>query len=86
MKEYVAAVKDVVDAVGIDHVGIGSDTNIMSASGLPHTNRIWPDQNGGFFYSVAGEMLKQGLAPNEIGKIGGGNFCRVLAKVTAGHA
>jgi hypothetical protein len=27
-------------------------------------------------------MLKQGFTPAEIGKIGGGNFCRVFAKVT----
>jgi membrane dipeptidase len=53
---------------------------------LPYADQIWPDQNGGLFYAAAGEMLKQGFAPAEIGKIGGGNFCRVFVKVTAGHA
>jgi membrane dipeptidase len=47
---------------------------------------IWPDENGGFFHAVADEMLKQGFARDEIGKIGGGNFCRIFANVTAGHA
>jgi len=31
-------------------------------------------------------MLRQGFTPDEIGKIGGGNFCRVFDKVTTGHA
>jgi membrane dipeptidase len=86
MKEYVAAIKDRVDAAGVDHVGIGSDTDLTASNVLPYSNKILPNQNGGFFYAVAGEMLKQGFTPDEIGKIGGGNFCRVFAKVTAGHA
>lgn len=86
MKEYVAAIKDMVDAVGVEHVGIGSDTDLTASYVLPYTNKIWPDEDGGFFYAVAGEMLKQGFTPDEIGKIGGGNFCRVFAKVTTGHA
>jgi membrane dipeptidase len=85
IKEYVAAIKDMVDAVGVDHVGIGTDTDLTASYVLPYTNQIWPDENGGFFYAVAGEMLKQGFTPDEISKIGGGNFCRVFTKVTAGH-
>jgi hypothetical protein len=34
----------------------------------------------------AREMLLQGLTPGDIGKVGGGNFCRVFGEVTAGHA
>jgi membrane dipeptidase len=86
MKEFVAALKYMVETLGVDHVGIGTDTNMMSSNQLPYTNQIWPDQNAGFFPAVAGEMLIQGFTPDEIGKIGGGNFCRVFAKVTAGHA
>jgi membrane dipeptidase len=77
--DYVAAIRDMVDAVGVDHVGIGTDTDLTASYALPYTNKIWPDENGGFFYAVAGEMLKQGFTPDEIGKIGGGNFCRVFA-------
>jgi membrane dipeptidase len=86
VKEYVAGVRSMVDAIGVDHVGIGTDTYLIEPNGRPGTDRTWPDLNGRFFYAVAGEMLKQGFAPNEIGKIGGGNFCRVFGKVTAGHA
>ena len=83
--EYVAAIRAMVEATGVDHVGIGSDTDLTASYVLPYSNKIWPDENGGFFYAVAGEMLKQGFTPDEISKIGGGNFCRVFAKVTAGR-
>jgi membrane dipeptidase len=86
-KEYVAGIKYMVDAVGVDHVGIGTDTDLTLVNGsLPYTNGIWEDQDVGFFYAVAGEMLKQGFTPDEIGRIGGGNFCRVFAKVTEGRS
>lgn len=34
---------------------------------------------------VVNEMAKQGLTDTEIGKLGGGNFCRVFDAATAGH-
>jgi hypothetical protein len=34
---------------------------------------------------VAGEMLKTGYSPDEIGKCGG-NFCRLFTKVTAARS
>jgi membrane dipeptidase len=86
LKEYVAAIRAMVDTLDADHVGIGTDSDITSSNILPYTNQIWADQNGGFFHAVAGEMLRQGFTPVDIGKIGGGNFCRVFDKVTAGHA
>ena len=85
-KEYVTAIRKMVEVVGVDHVGIGSDTDLTASYVLPYTNKIWPDENGGFFYAVAGEMLKQGFTPEEVGEIGGGNFCRVFDKATASHA
>jgi membrane dipeptidase len=81
MADYVAGIRNMVDAAGIDHVGIGTDTDLTSSYALPYTNKIWADENGGFFYAVAGEMLKQGFTPDEIGKIGGSNFCRVFASI-----
>ena len=78
MKEYVAEVREMVDAIGADYVGIGTDSAIADA-----TNTMWPDEAGGFLQAVAGEMLKQGFTPDEISKIAGGNFCRVFAKATA---
>ena len=85
LKDFVESTKAMVDAVGIDHVGIGSDTDLLSSRVGQGTNKAWPGLSGGFFQVVAGEMLLQGT-PDDIGKVGGGNFCRVFGKVTAGHA
>ena len=85
-KELAENIKAMVDAVGIDHVGIGTDTNLLSSRVGQGTNKAWPSLTGGFFYAVVSEMLHQGSTPDEIGKAGGGNFCRVFGKVTAGHA
>ena len=85
-KEFAENIKAMVDVIGIDHVGIGTDTDLLSSRVGQGTNKAWPALTGGFFYAVVGEMLLQGFTPDEIGKVGGGNFCRVFGKATAGHA
>jgi len=47
------------------------------------TNQAWQDQTVGFYYVVVDAMLKTGFTPDEIGKIGGGNFLRVFDRVTS---
>ncbi len=86
LKEFVGSIKAMADAIGIDHVGIGSDTDLLSSRVGSGTNRAWPNLNGGFFPAVAGEMLAQGFTSDDIAKIGGGNYCRVFGKVTSGHS
>jgi membrane dipeptidase len=86
MGEYVAGIKALVDAIGIDHVGIGTDTDILSSRAGQSTNAAWTGLTGGFFKAAVAEMLRLGFTPGEIGKIGGGNFCRVFDKVTNGRA
>jgi microsomal dipeptidase-like Zn-dependent dipeptidase len=49
------------------------------------TNQTWPDQKTGFYYTVVEAMLNTGFNADEIGKIGGGNFCRVFDAATAGN-
>jgi membrane dipeptidase len=49
------------------------------------TNEAWQDQKAGFYYTVVDAMLKTGFTAAEIGKIGGGNFCRVFDAATAGR-
>ena len=49
------------------------------------TNKAYAGLTGGFFLPVVAEMLRQGFTPDDIAKVGGGNFCRVFGKVTAGH-
>ena len=86
LKDFVESIKAIVDTIGIDHVGIGTDTDLLSARIGQGTNKAYPPMAGGFFPAVVGEMLRQGFTADEIGKVGGGNYCRVFGKVTAGHA
>jgi hypothetical protein len=44
------------------------------------TNEAWADETVGFYYVVVDAMLKTGFKPDEIGKIGGGNFLRVFGE------
>jgi membrane dipeptidase len=49
------------------------------------TNQAWKDQKFGFYYTVVDAMLKTGFTKEEIGKVGGGNFCRVFDEATSGR-
>ncbi len=44
------------------------------------TNLAWQDPTAGFYYVVVDAMLKTGFNPDEIGRIGGGNFLRVFGE------
>jgi membrane dipeptidase len=85
LKNFVASIKAMVDAIGIEHVGIGSDTDLLSSRVGQGTNQAWPGLTTGFFPAVVSEMRLQGFTPDEIAKVGGGNFCRVFDKATSGH-
>lgn len=60
---------------GKNEVGIGERTNLA-----------WKDQKEGFYYAVVDAMLKTGFTAEEIGKFGGGNFCRVFDAATGGQS
>ncbi|MGC4043018.1 MAG: membrane dipeptidase [Armatimonas sp.] len=83
LPEFVENIKAMGDAIGIDHVGIGTDTDLLSARVGAGTNRAWPNLTNGFFKAVVAEMLRQGFTPYEIIKVGGGNYCRVFGKATS---
>ncbi|MDN3580076.1 dipeptidase [Mucilaginibacter flavus] len=147
--EYAQNIRALVDVIGVDHVGIGTDTKLTPAyraagnfgpmqggpgkpgdnggpppggnngdhrdgpplggnngdrrdgpppggnggpGGGPNrqragerTNETWPDQKVGFYYAVVDALLQTGFNADEIGKIGGGNFCRIFDAATAGH-
>ena len=65
------------------HNGPGGDKNGHRIG--ERTNEAWKDQHAGFYYTVIDAMLKTGFTEDEIGKIGGGNFCRIFDSATAGH-
>jgi membrane dipeptidase len=91
-EEYGQNIRAMVDVTGIDHVAIGTDSKLTPALGigggpgiLPNrksiggpTSTIWPNEKFGFYYAVVDGLLKAGFTPAEVGKIGGGNYLRVL--------
>lgn len=86
LSEFVESIKEMVDAIGIDNVGIGTDTDLLSSRVGAGTNRAYAGMTGGFFKAVVVEMLRQGFTPDEIVKVGGGNYCRVFGKATSVRA
>jgi membrane dipeptidase len=89
--EYAQNIRALVDVIGIDHVCIGTDTKLTPGrpprpGGNDRTNQAWQDQKMGFYYAVVDAMLKTGFTADEIGKVGGGNFCRLFDASTAGHS
>jgi membrane dipeptidase len=87
--DYARNIKALVDVIGVDHVCIGTDTKLTEPSRRPgqqhaqfgeRTNQAWQDQTAGFYFIVVDAMLKTGFTPDEIGKIGGGNFLRVFGE------
>ena len=63
-----------VSVAGIDHVGIGSDFDGINVTpeGLEDISRI------GIIFK---EMRKRGYSEDDIAKVAGGNFLRVMREV-----
>lgn len=68
--DWVGSILRLVDAVGVDHVAIGTD---MDANYMPVFSDYadWP--------LIPAALLAHGMAQAEVAKIMGGNFLRVLA-------
>jgi membrane dipeptidase len=80
---YAQNVRALVDVIGIDHVCIGTDTKLTPGSRQGgRTNQAWQGQTVGFYYAVVDALLKTGFSPEDIAKVGGGNFCRVFGAAT----
>jgi membrane dipeptidase len=87
--DYAKNIKALVDAIGVDHVCIGTDTKLTPSSPRPgqqhprvgeRTNEAWEGEKDGFYYVVVDAMLKTGFTSDEIEKIGGGNFLRLFGE------
>ena len=70
---------------GGSNVNKGVDEHRNQARVGERTNEAWLDQKEGFYYVVVDAMLKTGFTEGEIGKVGGGNFCRIFDAATAGQ-
>ncbi len=60
-----------VDVVGVDHVGLGSDMLGLVGPGVFNSYRQLPD--------LAEAMLTVGFSASDVGKVLGGNYARVFA-------
>jgi membrane dipeptidase len=85
--EYAKNIRAMVDVVGIDHVCMGTDTKMAPPTGSSgragnKTNEAWQGQQEGFYYTVVDALLKTGFTKDEIGKIGGDNYFRILDAAT----
>jgi membrane dipeptidase len=70
----VTGMKRMADAVGIDHVGLGSDMLGLTRGTVFRAYDELP--------MLAGEMMSAGFSREDIGKVLGGNYRRVFAAVT----
>ena len=43
LPEFVGSIKAMLDAIGIDHVGVGTDTDLLSPRAGTGTNRVYPN-------------------------------------------
>ena len=73
---YAESIARMVDAIGIDHVGIGSDLLGLLAPAAFENYRLTPD--------LAGALLAVGFDAAGAAKVLGGNHARVLAAVLPG--
>lgn len=64
----------IVKLVGVDHVGLGSDFDGISVTPLEMDDVT-------FLPNITRELLKRGYSPDDVKKILGGNFLRVLKQV-----
>jgi membrane dipeptidase len=74
LADAVAHIEHVVKLVGVDHVGIGSDWDGISAvpAGLEDVSKV---------PALTAELLKRGYSEQDVKKILGGNFLRVMRQV-----
>jgi membrane dipeptidase len=72
---YVHFVSRLVDAAGIDHVGIGTDMDGIGPGAIFTSYARWP--------SLAAALVDHGYRPEEAAKILGGNAQRVFQRVGA---
>jgi membrane dipeptidase len=74
MKAYARGIARMVDAVGIDHVGIGSDMRGLLSPSAFDDYRQLPE--------LAASLLAAGFRPDDAAKILGGNYVRVFTATT----
>jgi membrane dipeptidase len=68
LEKYVDGLKEIVDIVGVDHVSIGTDQHVTPGSMQDYKQWV----------HLVAAMLRGGFAPEEAGKIAGGNYVPIF--------
>jgi len=68
---YITHIERMIEAIGVDHVGIGTDMDGIS----PASFVSWTDYSE--WPSLAAALLAEGHSREDVGKLLGGNFLRV---------
>jgi membrane dipeptidase len=76
IERYVQGIKEMVDVVGVDHVGVGTDQQTAPGTLQDYAN----------YSNLAEQMLKSGFNAEETAKILGGNFVRIFGQATGAPA
>ena len=77
LSKYVDNVARAAHALGVDHVGFGTDN-----SGFGHSEAVWADYAD--FPLIVRELRRAGFSPAEVGQLCGGNYARVFDLSVAG--
>jgi membrane dipeptidase len=70
VERFVDGIKEMVDVIGVDHVGVGTDQQATPGSMQDYAN----------YGTLADDMLKGGFNAEETAKILGGNFVRIFGQ------
>jgi membrane dipeptidase len=71
LDKYVDGLKEMAEAIGVDHVSIGTDQHVSPGSVPDYTQWV----------HLVAAMLRGGFTPEEAGKIAGGNYMRTFRDV-----
>ncbi len=85
---YAQNIRAMVDVVGAEHVCLGTDSKMATASDGNSrmgktTNQSWENAKEGFLYEVIDSLMKTGFSDKEIIQISGSNYCRIFDKATS---
>jgi membrane dipeptidase len=74
---YITHIERMIEAVGVDHVGVGTDMDGIS----PPSFLAWGDYRE--WPTIGAALLSRGHSREDVAKVLGGNFRRVFAEVAA---
>ena len=74
---YITHIERMIEAIGVDHVGIGTDMDGIS----PPSFLAWDDYRE--WPTISAALLSRGHSAADVAKVTGGNFRRVFAEVAA---